>query len=287
MRISIMLQALLIGAFFGCTNPTSETRVDSMSHESTDSIMTDSLEVKTEIVEEEKEKRPKPYEWVGEDPFFFVPVDAFNKEDEEKAIAWVEERQAQGQKACYLWIPKFKSLSGTKKFAVGYGDFNTIDECVNAVDSLKAEGQVAVYGLRVNEQGDRFEIRGGDNLKLNGKSVDPIDDNTPKVVLIFDPDIYEKASEEWGAFSFEVYEACLEQGVFVEAVYNDFEHVTVKNEEGIVGQYDISEFVDQGVRGYVAIHGYKKIFVIHNMPGRVLKDLSNFFGEEISQVQSD
>lgn len=282
MRISRNLTALLIGAVFSCSSPDQTTSGNSSEQGESTKLELD--ESTPEIVKEAKVERPKPIEWVGENPFYFVPVNAFEKKDEEKAIAWVEEQRTLGFKACYLWIPKFRSLSGTKKYAVGYGDFDNIEDCVIAIDSLKLAGQNSVYGLRVNEQGDRMEIRGKDKLKLNGLNVHPITEATPKVVLILDPAVDEEASEDWGWFTAEVQSACSEKGIYVEGAYENFKSIKVKQEEELIGEYDVTTYVENGIRGYVAIHGYERIFIQHDVTSGVLYKLSKFFGVEIPRV---
>lgn len=280
MRLTFLLMTFSFFVMMSCSNSTTEIKtqpIDTSLPE--DSTLTE--KAPKEIVEE---VIIKPINWVGEDPMFFVPVNAFGEEDEVKAQTWVKDHQEKGEKVGYLWIPTFQSLSGAKKFAVGYGTFNNIEKCIAIVDSLREAGQPGVYGVRIDEDGHRMEIRGKNKIKLNGESVDLINDSTPQIVLIFDPAVHEEASEDWGYFAGQVQSACMAKGIHVEAAYENFENIEVKAVGEVIAELDVTEYVANGRRGYIAIHGYKRKFIEHDMPGGVLGRLSNFFDQEIDMV---
>ena len=64
------------------------------------------------------------------------------------------------EKADYLWIPDYKSLSGAEYYSIFIGPFLTIEECALEVERYRKSNPSA-YGLLVsNKSTERVEIRG-------------------------------------------------------------------------------------------------------------------------------
>lgn len=268
-------------ALASCSSESSDSTDDTTGTENdTSTVEVVSEEIKgEEAVATEAPKRPKLTWSDVDETFYIIALNAF--EDQDEAIAWVEEREETGHKVGYLWIPDFESLSGTEKYAVFYGPYEH-DECYNEVEVLRNGDEPGAYGLGIDMDGNRLEFRGWDNTKYNGKKVDAITESTPKIVFVFDPYPEEEASEDWGWFASKVQEFCEDQDLYVEGAYRNLDAVEIEVVDGELLTFDLSDFKSEG-RGYVMINGYKKGFASHDMPDGVKARITDFFGLEIEE----
>jgi hypothetical protein len=83
---------------------------------------------------------------------------------ERKALSEVNKLKDKGYPSGHLWIPNYKSLSGTKLYSVYIGPFQTQDECEIEVEKYK-EIYSKAFGTLVSQENKRVEIRGIDRIK--------------------------------------------------------------------------------------------------------------------------
>lgn len=96
-------------------------------------------------------------------PFYIIST----KSVEEENIAQIEVKNliSRGYNADYLWIPKYKSLSGAELYSVYIGPFYSQFECERAIEEYrKVDGKS--YALLVSQENKRVEIRGIGKIKV-------------------------------------------------------------------------------------------------------------------------
>ena len=94
-----------------------------------------------------------------DEDFYMIAEDIAPTEEEAKRLVEILEYEG-FEKAGYLWIPDYKSLSGAEYYSVFIGPFVTIEECALEVERYRKSNPSA-YGLLVsNKSTERVEIRG-------------------------------------------------------------------------------------------------------------------------------
>ena len=119
------------------------------------------VENKLEKASSDNQKNEK-LDFVDND-FYIIAEDIALSEEEAKRKVEILEYEG-FEKAGYLWIPDYKSLSGAEYFSVYIGPFQTIDECATRVEEYRKSNPSA-YGLLVsNKSSKRVEIRGPNRI---------------------------------------------------------------------------------------------------------------------------
>ncbi len=95
--------------------------------------------------------------FIGSIPCYIINVAAIA--DENVAINKVTELKGAGYNAGYLWIPDYKSLSGTNLFSVFIGPTKNQEECERATEEYRKK-QPDAYGLLLSQENIRVEIKG-------------------------------------------------------------------------------------------------------------------------------
>lgn len=101
------------------------------------------------------------------DEFYIINIAAVKTENDAKAKA--KELEANGNKAGYLWIPDYASLSGAKFYSVYIGPYSTQHDCEVATEEYRKIHPEA-YGLFVSQDNKRIQINGIGKVTVTDKS---------------------------------------------------------------------------------------------------------------------
>jgi hypothetical protein len=203
-------------------------------------------------------------------PFYIINVEA--AEDELIASDKVRELRKTYEKANYLWIPDYASLSGKNLYSVFIGPFELYEEeeVMKELLSRKKTDKQA-YALLVSHENKRVEMHDKYDFRVNGKK--------QKLIIAWaDPvkaeEYYNAGGEDWGWYMNDVSEH------FVTHYGDD---VRMYNMPGWLTEKELRTLVrDAGgspdVFGYVFVDGTKKSYVEHNPSFVVIAAATQFFG---------
>jgi len=203
-------------------------------------------------------------------PFFIINVEA--TDDEFVASDKVRDLRKTYEKANYLWIPDYASLSGKKLYSVFIGPFELSEEEAVMKELLnRKKTDKNAYALLVSHEDKRVEMHDKYDFRVNGKK--------QKLILAWaDPlkaeEYFDAGGEDWGWYMNEVSE-------YFATNYGD--KVKMYYMPAWVTEKELRKLVsDAGgnpeVFGYVFLDGTKKSYVKHNPSFVVIEAALKFFG---------
>ena len=95
---------------------------------------------------------------LDEGEFFIVPYNAY-KTDTVAILKMIEEQSRLNISMDTLWIPSYKSLSGSKLYQVYYGPYYTIEECKSTMEKLANDTTIHSVGYLVSKTKEKFIIK--------------------------------------------------------------------------------------------------------------------------------
>jgi len=203
-------------------------------------------------------------------PFYIINIEA--AEDELIASDKVRELRKTYEKANYLWIPDYASLSGKKLYSVFIGPFGLHEEEAVMKELLsRKKTDKNAYALLVSHENKRIEMHDKYDIRVNGKK--------QKLIIAWsDPvsveEYFDAGGEDWGWYMNDVSEYFATHYGDVVRMYYMPEWLTEKELRTLVREAG----GDPEVFGYVFLDGKKKSYVQHNPSFVVIAAATQFFG---------
>lgn len=201
-------------------------------------------------------------------PFWIIAINAYAEID--TAVSEVLKLQQKGEKAGYLWIPDYSTLSGKKMYCVFIGPFSYDFEAGKYLSKCKKDFPGA-YAVKVDHEGSRLALYSAFDIRK--------DDKKMNLVLAYakPADLkayFDEGGEDWGWFTSDVGQYINENlpDVYYGSVYDSW--LTDEEIAALEKELNLSNF------GYVMIRGKEKSFTEHDMPDGVITVICDFFGYE-------